>query len=83
MKMLAVHEVVRALIGKIKPVGKTETDGIRLDNLEQMIATVDILLDDILEVATLSDKPEYSVSRAGKRAEDYLSMLYDTIKEYM
>lgn len=80
MRSFAIHEIVRSLTGKIAPAGKTEVDEQRLENLNDMIEAVDFLVDDIIEVALLADRPEHSISSAGKRAADYLRGLRNTIE---
>lgn len=67
--------VARALIGKIEPIGETNEDMRRLDNLQVAIAVVDAYLDDIREVASFKGSAAYSIDRAGKMADDFIRSL--------
>ena len=66
------HDVVKKLIGPVCPVGETNADAARFKNLEEMIELTDNLLFDIGAVAEEHSRPEYSVARAGKRADQFL-----------
>ncbi len=68
-------DVVRKLIGEIKPIGETNTDNERFINLQQMTALVDELLHDILEVAKQKDAVEFSRHRAGRLANSYIQYI--------
>ena len=69
MKFDIIYDVVKELVGKIDPVGETNEDNRRFENLKTMTALVEALLSDIDYVAiTYSDRGEYSMSRAGKYA---------------
>jgi hypothetical protein len=47
MSEVDMYEVVKKLIGPINPVGVSEDDEIRFDNLKRMTVLVDMLLTDI------------------------------------
>jgi hypothetical protein len=67
-----IYDVVKKIVGPINPVGKTEADDVRLESLELTIGLIDALLIDIRYVASYKDCEEFSRSRAGKRAENFL-----------
>jgi len=69
------YEVVKKLIGPIEPVGETNTDNARFENLVNMIDLMENMLADIADVAERETAPEYSVSRAGKEARKFLKSL--------
>jgi len=48
---VTLHEIVKKLVGKINPVGETNTDNARYENLKVMTGLVDNLLVDINTVA--------------------------------
>jgi hypothetical protein len=75
------YEVIKKLIGPIEPVGETNADDTRYKNLEYTIALVDRLMVDIGEVAPYFERPEFSMSRAGKKAKKYFADLRDTLNE--
>ena len=67
-------DVLKKLVGKINPVGKTEIDDQRFQNLKELCSVVEILLLDIDEVAFRNkDSHEYSVKRAADYAKDFLT----------
>lgn len=68
---MELYDVVTKLVGPIRPVGKTETDEIRFENLKTMCDLVNALLTDIDSVAMCAHRSEFSVSRAGKYAADF------------
>jgi len=70
-----VHEVVKKLIGKIEPIGETNEDDRRFDNLKIITALVDDLLTDIDAVAMEKDRQEYSINRAGKFAAEFFNRI--------
>lgn len=71
-----VYEVVKKLIGDINPIGETNTDNERFENLKKMTDLVDRLLFDIDIVATENIKrPEYSMKRAGEFAGKFFKDL--------
>lgn len=69
--------VARTLIGKIEPIGETNEDERRLDNLRVAIAVADTLVSDIRTVAEYKGNPAYSLDKAGKMAHDFICTLED------
>ena len=67
-----IHEIVKKLVGKIDPVGETNTDNDRFENLKAMTELVDELLSDIYRVARGNNRHEYSINRAGQFASSFL-----------
>ena len=66
-------EIVQRLVGPIDPVGETNSDNKRFDNLKVMCALVDALVSDIDSVAYANrDRAEYSMKRAGEYAFNFL-----------
>lgn len=64
----ALADMLIQLIGEIEPVGETQTDEIRFDNLIRLQNTVDLLLEEIMAVCPYADRPEYSMMKAGEQA---------------
>ena len=70
--MIDNYEVIKKLIGSIEPVGETHTDNARYENLQEMTRLADALLEDIGDIARHNkDRPEYSMSKAGKFAHGF------------
>ncbi len=65
------YKITKKLIGPIKPVGETNEDERRMQNLIDTCNLIDSLLSDLHEVASLHDRFEYSVKRAGTYAKYY------------
>lgn len=61
-----IHEIVKKLVGPIKPIGETNTDHERYKNLKVMTELVDRLVFDIDHIIPNKDRVEYSMKRAGE-----------------
>lgn len=72
-------EIVNKLIGEISPIGKSEVDRERLENLKQLCEVVSNLIKDISFVANSNKHShEHSVKEIVKYATNFL----EEIKEY-
>jgi hypothetical protein len=66
-------QVVIKLIGPIAPVGETELDSERFENLKAQCEVVEALIMGLQHVAnTCKDRYEFSVKRAGEYANRFL-----------
>ena len=72
---MTIYEVVKKLIGEIQPVGETNTDEKRLENLSAMIELVELLLDDIYEIIKFQNRTEHSLQEAGEFASNFFDFL--------
>ena len=77
--MIKHYDVVIKLTGPIDPVGETNEDNRRLDNLKVLTELVDRLLFDIGGVASKRVSPEYSVRRAGDFAFKFLDEIRESL----
>ena len=77
--MFSISDVVTKLAGEIYPVGETNRDEKRLENLEQVCTMVEKFLFEIAEVAELADRPEHSIQQAGKQAAKFLDCIYEDV----
>lgn len=67
-------EIVNKLIGSITPVGETNADDKRFENLKAMCDLAGELILEINNVAyTYKDSYEFSVKRASQYASDFLT----------
>ena len=66
--MIDVYEVVKKLVGPIQPLGETNADNTRFENLKILTSLVDKLVYDISEVET-DNKKSYEGSR--KKAAEF------------
>jgi len=69
------YDVVKKLIGAIDPIGETNTDKVRLENLKEMTILVDFLLADIYYLQRYEDSPQYSLKQAGEFASKFIRNL--------
>jgi len=72
---MEIYDVVVKLVGQIKPVGETNEDNRRFENLKVMTELIDLLICDIEGVASQKNRQEYSIGHAGKFADNYLKEL--------
>ena len=72
---MTISEIVKKLIGSIDPIGETNQDEVRFENLKDLILLVDILISDINRVAMNKGRVEYSMNKAGERASKFLDDL--------
>ena len=71
---MALDEVVMKLVGKITPIGKSEVDEERLENLKMLCDLVDKLVTKIDEVGyDNKDRYEASMRRAGEFAYNFIT----------
>lgn len=79
---MKIIDVVMKLIGPIAPVGDSNIDDQRFQNLEELCRLVDRLTGEIYAIATANKTaPEYSRNRSGKRAQAFLRMLAEAFEE--
>ena len=70
----STQDVVKKLIGKIEPVGETNEDNKRFENLKNMCELVDKLMYDIFQVYKDNQHSnEYSVKRSADHAKYFCS----------
>ena len=72
-KIMKLNEIVKKLNGEISPVGETNTDNQRFENLKNQCDLVFELLDEIIQVAGKKDSYEFSVKKSAEYAEKYLT----------
>ena len=73
---MEIYDVVKKLLGKVKPVAETNTDGARFENLKATTELVGKLLANISNVAySYKNRQEYSVKRAASFASAFLDEL--------
>ena len=78
-----IVRVVETLNGSIQPVGETNTDNQRFDNLKDLETVIDCLLDDIQLLIPNRNSYEYSVERAGVEAVAYLQRIEQSITDWL
>jgi hypothetical protein len=79
--MTNYYDIVKKLIGEIEPIGETNTDNERFENLKEMTNLVNDLIMDIQDVSEYEDRGEYSMHRAGKHAEKFLGDIVNDLNK--
>ena len=70
---MEIKDVVLKLIGPVDPVGETNSDGKRFENLKALCELTEHLVCVIDDVSYRNkDRAEYSMSRAGKYAFHFI-----------
>ena len=72
---MELYDVVMKLNGPISPVGETNEDNTRFQNLVQLTGLVDKLLTDIDDVILCKDDERFSVKRAGEHASRFFDRI--------
>ena len=76
-------DLIMELNGEVEPVGETNTDNERFNNLLKLQNTVDILLDEIAFIIPNKDRYEFSMHRAGLMAWDWLDEKREWLEELL
>jgi len=80
MSDIDVHEIVRKLIGPIGPIGETNEDDRRHENLKAMTLLVDKLIFDISRLTVHKIRVQYSIKRAGEHSYNFLKELRESLE---
>lgn len=75
------YDVVKKLIGKVEPIGESNQDSQRYENLLELIILTSQLVRDIRSAADFSDRQESSMKKIGDRANRGLQELLSEISE--
>ncbi len=71
-----LHEIVKKLVGLIKPIGETNTDNERFENLKVLCHLIENLMMDIEDMAYYNkNSHEFSVKRAGEFGDKFLNAI--------
>lgn len=71
---MTIHEIVKKLVGTIRPAGDSTIDPGRFENLKAMTELVTLLVEDIDDVAFENkNSHEFSVKQAGEFAHKFLT----------
>ena len=72
MKDYELKEIVTKIIGEIKPVGDSNIDGQRIENLKELLDFTDELITEIQAVARYKNDDRHSCMKAGRKAKEWL-----------
>lgn len=71
-------DIVKRLTGPIQPVGETNADAARLENLSAVGELVELLLCELETAAMSADRPEASMRAIGQKAKMFLGEFKST-----
>ena len=77
---MTIYEVVKKLVGSIKPYGETNIDKKRLNNLEHHKELTECLITDLIDSAKSRKRSECSMKKIGDRAHQELIILQNMIE---
>ena len=73
---MELYGVVLKLVGPTFPIGETNEDERRFENLKELTKLVDLLLRDIDQIATLNvDRVEFSMKRSGQYCHEFMDRI--------
>lgn len=73
-------EILKKLIGPVSPVGETNEDDRRFENLQAMCVVANDLIVELNRIAIKNKRAsEYSVKRAGEYADNCLKNITDAL----
>lgn len=78
-----IIKIIDALNGSVKPVGETNEDNKRFDNLKTLEEIIDCLLDDVQMLIPNRNRCEYSMNRVSDEAVGYLREVRSRIDFWM
>jgi len=70
---MELNEIIKKLVGEIKPIGESTEDTQRFGNLTVMCDLIVKLVDEVYEVAENKNRTEHSMKLAGIFADRFLS----------
>lgn len=79
MKERDLQTIVYKVVGNISPVGETNVDNERFENLQEFVELVHALVWDLHAVSHCTNNHEYSMKRAGQFAKLALEQLRDVL----
>lgn len=73
--MIDIYEVVKKIVGEIKPIGDSYTDEVRFENLQRMTELIGKLFDDVNDLVSYKNQHQYSMKKSAEFADKFLSGL--------
>lgn len=84
MKMIDsnnLYEIIYKINGQILPVGCSNRDEARYENLTRLIDNVDMLIGDLIDASGSKNSHEASVKKIGCYSDKYLRSLYIRLQD--
>lgn len=68
-------DIVFKMVGNISPIGETNTDNERFENLKEMCDLVENLLSTLQMMRSEKNRYEYSIKRSGEYVDKFLTSI--------
>lgn len=75
------YVILKKLTGPVFPVGETNTDNERYENLQHLTDVALELVVELRDIAKFADRTEFSLSKAGNLALQTLTQIAEIIEE--
>ena len=69
---MEIEEILERLFGKIKPVGETNEDNKRYENIENYKKALNFIFSSLEKASLYADRKEYSMQKIGKECKEFL-----------
>ena len=79
----ALSDILMKLNGQVEPVGETNADNRRLENLIRLEEVLDILLEEVADVCHYVNRAEWSMNYAGKNAITWLKDKREWLDDFL
>ena len=76
---MTYFDVVKKLIGPVHAIGSSDVDASREQNLKAMTDLIGYLVSEVQHAAKTKDRPESSMARIGKKAQEALDELREQL----
>lgn len=76
-------EIINKLVGHIHPVGETNEDAKRYQNLLDHIKLVDELIMQLVEVSECEKRHEASIKRSGIEANKFIKSTFEYLSQFI
>ena len=73
--MMEIIDVVRKLVGPVQPIGDSDIDRNRFENLKELTSLVEELVGDIRHIVPDKNREEHSLHRAGEYSFEFIKEL--------
>ena len=78
---MSIEEILKRLFGRIAPVGETNEDNRRYENIENYYEALNFIIKELKYVSKYKDRNEYSMQKIGKECLNILQQLKIDIDE--
>lgn len=69
---MSIEEILEKLLGNIEPVGETNEDDKRYENIENYKKALNFVFSRLEKASLYADRKEYSMQKIGKECNEFL-----------